>query len=127
MKRQLDDYYDGFYNKLSEHFHVLAADNYAKAKTLAGWKAAVDSRWNAVEIVSVNAGKGLDATVEAGKEYEMTIVILIGGLVGDGPSRLLAVAFVPPTVQHGEVEYAVHQRMREKDWTPRWRLVRNTR
>lgn len=33
MKRQLDDYYDGFYNKLSEHFHVLAADNYAKAKT----------------------------------------------------------------------------------------------
>ena len=80
MKRQLDDYYDGFYNKLSEHFHVLAADNYAKAKTLAGWKAAVDSRWNAVEIVSVNAGKGLDATVEAGKEYEMTVVIDEKGL-----------------------------------------------
>ena len=62
------------------HFHVLAADNYAKAKTLAGWKAAVDSRWNAVEIVSVNAGKGLDATVEAGKEYEMTVVIDEKGL-----------------------------------------------
>lgn len=28
-----------------------------------------------MEIVSVNAGKGLDATVEAGKEYEMTVVI----------------------------------------------------
>ena len=39
----------------------------------------------------------------------LVLFILIGGLVGDGPSRLLAVAFVPPTVQHGEVEYAVHQ------------------
>ena len=35
---------------------------------------------HAVEIVSVNAGKGLDATVEAGKEYEMTIVIDEKGL-----------------------------------------------
>lgn len=50
MKRQLDDYYDRFYNKLSEHFHILAADNFAKAKMMADWKANVRSRWDAIEI-----------------------------------------------------------------------------
>lgn len=102
MKRQLDDYYDGFYNKLSEHFHVLAADNYAKAKTLAGWKAAVDSRWNAVEIVSVNAGKGLDATVEAGKEYEMTVVIDEKGLDN-------AIGLESVIIRHEENEDRIHE------------------
>ena len=42
-KVQLDDYYDRFYNKLSEHFHILAADNFAKAKMMADWKANVRS------------------------------------------------------------------------------------
>ena len=32
MKRQLDDYYDRFYNKLAKRFHVLNADNYKKTK-----------------------------------------------------------------------------------------------
>ena len=58
MKRQLDDYYDRFYNKLSEHFHILAADNFAKAKMMADWKANVRSRWDAIEIKSIELGMG---------------------------------------------------------------------
>ena len=80
MKRQLDDYYDRFYNKLSEHFHILAADNLAKAKMMADWKANVRSRWDAIEIKSIEAGNGLNATVEAGKEYEVTVVVDEKGL-----------------------------------------------
>lgn len=80
MKRQLDDYYDRFYNKLSEHFHILAADNFAKAKMMADWKANVRSRWDAIEIKSIEAGNGLNATVEAGKEYEVTVVVDEKGL-----------------------------------------------
>ena len=87
---------------MSEHFHVLAADNYAKAKSLAGWKAAVDSRWNAVEIVSVNAGKGLDATVEAGKEYEMTVVIDEKGLDN-------AIGLESVIIRHEENEDRIHE------------------
>ena len=80
MKRQLDDYYDRFYNKLSEHFHILAADNFAKAKMMADWKANVRSRWDAIEIKSIEAGNGLNATIEAGKEYEVTVVVDEKGL-----------------------------------------------
>ena len=53
---------DRFYNKLSEHFHILAADNVAKAKMMADWKANVRSRWDAIEIKSIEAGNGLNAT-----------------------------------------------------------------
>ncbi len=66
--------------RLSEHFHILAADNFAKAKMMADWKANVRSRWDAIEIKSIEAGNGLNATVEAGKEYEVTVVVDEKGL-----------------------------------------------
>ena len=66
MKRQLDDYYEKFYIKLSEHFHILSADNNAKAKMISDWKTAVRNRWDSIEIKSIKAGNGLDATIEAG-------------------------------------------------------------
>ncbi len=81
MKRQLDDYYDRFYNKLSEHFHILAADNYAKAKMMADWKANVRQQMGCHRNqIHRMLGKGLDATVEAGKEYEVTVVVDEKGL-----------------------------------------------
>ena len=80
MKRQLDDYYNKFYIKLSEHFHILSADNNAKARMMADWKTAVRSRWDSIEIKSIKAGNGLDATIEAGKEYEVTVVVDEKGL-----------------------------------------------
>ena len=61
MKRQLDDYYEKFYIKLSEHFHILSADNNAKAKMISDWKTAVRNRWDSIEIKSIKAGNGLDA------------------------------------------------------------------
>ena len=80
MKRQLDDYYEKFYIKLSEHFHILSADNNAKAKMISDWKTAVRNRWDSIEIKSIKAGNGLDATIEAGKEYEVTVVVDEKGL-----------------------------------------------
>ena len=38
------------------------------------------SRWDAIEIKSIEAGNGLNATVEAGKEYEVTVVVDEKGL-----------------------------------------------
>ena len=45
-----------------------------------GWNANVRSRWDAIEIKSIEAGNGLNATVEAGKEYEVTVVVDEKGL-----------------------------------------------
>ena len=80
MKRQLDDYYEKFYIKLSEHFHILSADNNAKAKMISDWKTAVRNRWDSIEIKCIKAGNGLDATIDAGKEYEVTVVVDEKGL-----------------------------------------------
>ena len=52
MKRQLDDYYDKFYNKEAKRFHQLSADNCKLAKDIAQWKEAVAERWDAINVVS---------------------------------------------------------------------------
>ncbi|MCD8318042.1 MAG: alpha-glucan family phosphorylase, partial [Paraprevotella sp.] len=54
MKRQLDDYYNKFYNKEAARFKMLAADNYAKAKEIAAWKETVAGKWDQIEVVSVD-------------------------------------------------------------------------
>ena len=52
MKRQLDDYYEKFYNKQAKRFKKLAADGYHKAKEIAQWKEIVAERWDAINVVS---------------------------------------------------------------------------
>lgn len=80
MKRQLDDYYDRFYSKLSKHFHILADNGCAMAKSIADWKVAVKEKWDSIEVKSVETGDGLNAVIEAGKDYEVTVVVDEKGL-----------------------------------------------
>ena len=81
MKRQLDDYYNKFYNKLSKRFQMLSADDNARAKEIAAWKEEVVSKWDSIEIVSCDKVEELKAgDIESGKEYTITYVIDEKGL-----------------------------------------------
>ena len=81
MKRQLDDYYNKFYNKLSKRFQMLSADDNAKAKEIAAWKEEVVSKWDSIEIVSCDKVEELKAgDIASGKEYTITYVIDEKGL-----------------------------------------------
>ncbi len=81
MKRQLDDYFSKFYNKEAKRFHKLVADNYAKAKELAAWKEEVVSKWDDIQIVSLNKDMELrQGNVESGKDYTITCVVDEKGL-----------------------------------------------
>lgn len=81
MKRQLDDYYDKFYNKLAKRARTLKANNYAEARTLAAWKEDVAAKWDDIEVVSVSKHEGLRAdALEAGKDYEVEVVLDEKGL-----------------------------------------------
>ena len=51
MKRQLDDYYEKFYNKQAKRFKALSKDNNKLAKDLAQWKETVAERWDAISVV----------------------------------------------------------------------------
>ena len=78
MKRQLDDYYTKFYNKLGSRFAALSANDNAKAKEIAAWKETVAERWDAIEVVSATNVAELDVT--SGSEVKLTVVLDEKGL-----------------------------------------------
>lgn len=81
MKRQLDDYYSKFYNKLGKRFHELSANDNAKAKEIAAWKEQVVEKWDSIEVVSCEESEeAVRGTLESGKEYTITYVIDEKGL-----------------------------------------------
>ena len=81
MKRQLDDYYEKFYNKLSERSKQLQANNYQLAKEIALWKEAVAERWDAVNVVSINRSDDINSgNIEAGTKYNIEVVVDEAGL-----------------------------------------------
>ena len=105
MKRQLDDYFSKFYNKMAERSRSLVANDYAKAKEIAAWKETVAQRWDSLEVVSSNKTESvMQGLFETGKSYEMEYVIdekgledavgvemVVMGYDADGSEKLLKV------------------------------------
>ena len=79
MKRQLDDYYSKFYEKLAKRFHFLAKDNYRMAKEIAQWKEDVAERWDAIRVVSSEYSFPVTGG-ETGQNYHLKIVLDEQGL-----------------------------------------------
>jgi starch phosphorylase len=81
MKRQLDDYYDKFYNKLAERRKVLFANNHAKAKEIARWKELVAERWDDIRVVSTEKPNALiTGNVHTGQVYTIKVWVDEQGL-----------------------------------------------
>lgn len=81
MKRQLDDYYSRFYNKLRDRGNELRKDGNKLAKEIAAWKESVASNWNNIKVVKVKADEALqNGQLEAGKKYDVKVVIDEAGL-----------------------------------------------
>ena len=81
MKRQLDDYYERFYNKLRDRSQQLQANSYQLAKEIALWKEAVAERWDAVNVVSINRSDDINSgNIEAGTKYNIEVVVDEAGL-----------------------------------------------
>ena len=78
MKRQLDDYYTKFYNKLGSRFAALSANDNAKAKEIAAWKETVAERWDSIEVVSATNIADFDIT--SGNDLKFTVVVDEKGL-----------------------------------------------
>ncbi|MBR4368453.1 MAG: alpha-glucan family phosphorylase, partial [Prevotella sp.] len=78
MKRQLDDYYDKFYNKEAKRFKKLAANNYQVAKEIALWKENVAERWDSIKVVSHSDDPWCETLT--GHEHVITYVVDEAGL-----------------------------------------------
>ena len=81
MKRQLDDYYDRFYNPEAARFKHLSADDNKVAKSIAAWKESVAERWDSIRVVSSERSDNLQsASLVSGKEFTVRHVIDEQGL-----------------------------------------------
>ena len=79
MKRQLDDYYEKFYNKQAKRFKELSKNDNRLAKEIAQWKEAVAERWDGINVVSCEWTFPA-AGCEAGQQYHIKYVINEQGL-----------------------------------------------
>ena len=79
MKRQLDDYYDKFYNKEAKRFKKISANDNRLAKDIALWKEMVAERWDAINVVSSEWNMPL-TSAETGQKYTVKYVINEQGL-----------------------------------------------
>lgn len=79
MKRQLDDYYSKFYNKLAARSHKLQENDNQLAKEIAQWKETVAERWDAIHVVSKDDAL-LTEGGETGVKYKIRYVIDEQGL-----------------------------------------------
>ena len=81
MKRQLDDYYNKFYNRLAERYHKLSENDNMLARQIAQWKETVAERWENINIVSCERSEALNQGVtEAGQKYNIKLVVDEQGL-----------------------------------------------
>ena len=106
MKRQLDDYYDKFYNKQAARFAKLSANNNREAIEIAQWKEAVAERWDAISVVSKDTAF-LNEGGMTGKKVKIRYVIDEQGL--DNAVGLELVTLKPDTNTSDRRIYSVHE------------------
>lgn len=104
MKRQLDDYFDRFYNREALRFKKLQEHDYRLAKDIALWKETVAERWDEIHVVSKDTSL-LDTGGETGKKYTMQYVIDEQGL--DDAVGLELVSLKSNTSQDDHEVYSV--------------------
>ncbi len=83
MKRQLDDYYDRFYQKEGQRAALLKADNYAKAKEIAAWKESVVAAWDKVEVKEIVIPDAMSSLPEVGDTYHVSVTLDAKEIAGD--------------------------------------------
>jgi len=81
MKRQLDDYYSKFYNKLRDRRNQLEKNDCKLAKEIASWKETVAERWDAIRVVSADKPEDIRlGNITSGQSYNIKVVIDEAGL-----------------------------------------------
>jgi starch phosphorylase len=78
--RMVRDYVDGLYGPAARHTDRLGADDFARARALAAWKARVAAGWHGVHIDRVDADTAL---TDLGTDRRVAAVIALGDLGAD--------------------------------------------
>ncbi len=78
--RMVRDYVQQMYEPAADRADTMAADGWAKARALAGWKQGVTDAWDGVSIIAVDSDT---STLEIGAEREVSATVSLGSLSTD--------------------------------------------
>ena len=78
MKRQLDDYYEKFYNKLAIRSSKLKEDDYRDMRNLASWKFRMLRNWDSIEVVEVIYPNSTSHALHLGDLFKAELVLNLG-------------------------------------------------
>ena len=80
MKRQLDDYYEKFYNEMFKRFSQLNAQNAHLAKEYAEWKNKITHLWNAIELLDVTIPDIANTNIELNDIFTAKVSLYLGDI-----------------------------------------------
>jgi len=83
MKRQLDDYYAKYYNKLTERSSLLKEDDNAAMRNLASWKFRMIRNWDGIQVVDVIFPNSTLQTLNLGDTFKAELVLSLGDIAPD--------------------------------------------
>jgi glycogen phosphorylase/synthase len=83
MKRQLDDYYDRFYNRLAERSALLKEDDNSAMRSLASWKYRMMRNWDGIEVLDVIFPDPSVHTLNLGDLFTAELVLSLGDIAPD--------------------------------------------
>ncbi|MDE6243250.1 MAG: alpha-glucan family phosphorylase, partial [Muribaculaceae bacterium] len=128
MKRQLDDYIDRFYAPEARRAAELEKDDFKLAREIVAWKEEVVSKWNDIQILSVDfrGEKNDNSIFRTGSKFDITCRIDTKGLgksIGvelvifkehDGESKFhKAVPFKVVADENGVLTYELKEEMKD--------------
>ncbi len=80
MKRQLDDYYAKFYNKLMNRLTMVKPNAYSELRRLAYWKQMMLSRWEDIEVLNVEVPKSTAQALCLGDNFKAKVELFTPGI-----------------------------------------------
>ena len=90
MKRQIDDYFEKYYNKLWERSKKLIANNFEKAKEMAAWKTTMITEWDNIEVLTYSFEKPKENVYCSGHDYKAEIALNVNNI----PKENVGVEFI---------------------------------
>ncbi len=98
MKRMIDDYISRFYDKEAARYKKLAANDYALAREIVGWKEHVAQAWDGIKVFDLKRVDGADTgSNTAGSHVTYEAIIDTNGLGKD-----LGLECVAYKIENGE-------------------------
>lgn len=106
MKRQIDDYFEKYYNKLNVRHKYLTNNNFEKAKELAAWKQTMREEWDNIEVINYSFEKAGENVYRSGHEYKAEIALDVKRI----PKENVGVEFIITHMgKHGEHEFVASE------------------